>query len=180
MMMTTMTRLPAPRRLACLIAIALLGPLGCASQQAMSPGMQVIDVIPGSGPAVMPTGAPATAEGALADPAGQPPLADPWPRQVALATGTTALVYLPQVDAWQGNTLNFRAAISLPGSDANQQTFGVIWGSARTAVDRTTRSVALEDLRLTRARFPTLADNGVDYLNQLQSALPAAMASMSL
>jgi hypothetical protein len=57
--------------------------------------------------------------------------------------GTTALVYLPQVDGWQnGNMLDFRAAVALPGSGTEQQTFGVIWGSARTAVDRTTRSVS--------------------------------------
>ncbi|MBO3707828.1 MAG: hypothetical protein J5X21_15715 [Candidatus Accumulibacter sp.] len=177
-MMTT-TPTPAPRRLACLMAIALLGPLGCASQQPVRSGMQVIDVIPGNGPAVLPGSAPATADGAVADAAGQPPLADPWPRQVALA-GTTALVYLPQVDGWQGNMLDFRAAVSLPGSGTEQQTFGVIWGSARTAIDRTTRSVTVEDLKLTRARFPTLADNGLDYLNQLRGALPAAMGSMSL
>jgi hypothetical protein len=179
MPMMTTTPTPAPRRLACLMAIALLGPLGCASQQPVRSGMQVIDVIPGNGPAVLPGSAPATADGAVADAAGQPPLADPWPRKVALA-GTTALVYLPQVDGWQGNMLDFRAAVSLPGSGTEQQTFGVIWGSARTAIDRTTRSVTVEDLKLTRARFPTLADNGLDYLNQLRGALPAAMGSMSL
>jgi len=91
--------------------------------------------------------------------------------------GTTALVYLPQVDGWQNGTLNFRAAVALPGSGTEQQTFGVIWGSARTAVDRTTRNVSLEDLTLTRARFPTLADNGRAYLDQLREALPAAIGS---
>ena len=104
---------------------------------------------------------------------------DPWPRQVALANAS-AEIYLPQVNSWTGNTLSFRAAISVKASGAKDEIFGVIFGTARTHVDALSRTVALNELVLTQARFPTLPDNGLSYLQQLRTQLPAAMATMSL
>ncbi|MBO3714563.1 MAG: hypothetical protein J5X23_06195 [Candidatus Accumulibacter sp.] len=106
-------------------------------------------------------------------------LRDPWPRPVTLA-GATALVYLPQINSWQGNQLSFRAAVSIKETGSSGETFGVIWGSARTGVDRLTRTVSLEDLTLTEGKFPTVADTGLAYVQQLRTQLPAVLATMSL
>ena len=161
---------------ACLLGATILGPLGCASQNASGPvdlGMDVsqqplvIDrQLIGSGGA-SPQGVPSQMQ------------MDPWPRQVAL-TNASAEIYLPQVNGWTGNVLSFRAAVAVRATGAKDETFGVITGSARTHVDAVTRTVALNDIVLTQARFPTVPDNGLDYLRQLRERLPAAMATMSL
>ncbi|MCB1967807.1 MAG: hypothetical protein KDI64_17695 [Candidatus Accumulibacter sp.] len=183
---------PKPSLLACLMAIVMAGPTGCANQQSapfpgdagMSNGLPLnaetafdgtvravdswanLPVPPAQGDAAQPPAPPATAS-------------DGWPRQAALA-GATALVYLPQVNSWHGNTLSFRAAVAVKKTAAAEETFGVIWGSARTGVDRLTQRVALEELSLSRASFPTLPDHGLDILRQLRTQLPTVMASMSL
>jgi len=119
--------------------------------------------------------APSSASSATA----QPSTPDPWPRQVQLSNATV-LVYQPQVESWQGNQLTFRSAVAATPSGSDAKTYGVIWGSARTEVDRINRRVTLEDLALTRSKFPTLPDNGASYLSQLQQQLPAAARTISL
>jgi hypothetical protein len=123
--------------------------------------------------------APVAVAHAPASVAPAPPSPDPWPREIQLSNATLT-VYQPQVESWQGNQLNFRAAVATSASGSNDKTFGVIWGTARTKVDRGARRVTLEDVRLTRSNFPTLADNGASYLSQLQQQLPVAAQTMSL
>lgn len=117
----------------------------------------------------------ATATGGVA----AAPSADPWPRQVQLGDAA-AQVYQPQVESWQGNQLQLRAAVGVLPSGATDTVFGVVWGSAQTQVDRSTRRVTLSNLTLSRSSFPTLADNGAHYLSELQAQLPAAMRTIAL
>jgi hypothetical protein len=185
-------KLPKPRHLACLIGVIMAGPIGCANQQSMpfpdDPGMS--NALP-LNPESAFDGALRSADswgnlpvppvpGAAAQPPAAPPTgSDGWPRQAEIA-GATARVYLPQVDSWQGNRLAFRVAISVNKSGAKEQSFGVVWGSARTEVDRVTQTVLLADMTLTRSSFPTLPDQGLDVLRQLRTQLPTVMATMSL
>jgi hypothetical protein len=97
---------------------------------------------------------------------------DVWPREFKL-TNATLFVYQPQINSWDGNLLDFRAAVGVKAAGSDQETFGVIWGTARTQVDRVARMVTLEDLALTKSQFPTLSDNGVAYLRGLQTQLGA-------
>jgi hypothetical protein len=53
-----------------------------------------------------------------------------------------------------------RPADRLRPTGVKDETFGVLWGTARTEVDRTTRTVQLEDVNVTKVNFPTLAGNG--------------------
>jgi len=108
-----------------------------------------------------------------------PPDPDPWPRQIQLSNATLTM-YQPQVESWQGNQLSFRAAIAAKASGANAETFGVVWGSARTEVDRVGRQVTLQDLRLTRSNFPTLPDNGAAYLSELQQKFQGSARTIAL
>ncbi|MCP5250045.1 MAG: hypothetical protein H6942_16205 [Candidatus Accumulibacter sp.] len=187
-----MTMNPAKRRLlACLVGVAMIAPIGCANQQAMPvPGdgagdtTMPLDVNAFLDPPLavdVPANPPAATTGATPQPpAAAQPTGDPsWPRQVGLA-GATALVYLPQVNSWQANQLSFRVAVAVRKTDAREATFGVVWGTARTAVDRVTQTAALEDISLSRASFPTVPDHGLEYLRQLRTQLPTAMATMSL
>lgn len=169
--------LPKPTLIASLVAVAIAGPIGCANQQAMSPPDGFA-----ANPVMQPLQVDPALEGAQADPAMQPAppvVGDQWPRQVSIADGT-ALIYLPQVVSWAGNRLSFRAAVAVKAAGSNAETFGVIWGTARTDVDRVTRTVSLDELSLTQVRFPTVTDNGLAYLRQLRTSLPTAMQTMSL
>ncbi len=104
--------------------------------------------------------------------------ADPWPREVKLGDAT-ALVYQPQVNSWEGNTLDFRSAVAVRPT-SKQEILGVIWATARTQVDRISRIVALEDLTLTRSEFPTLPDRGASYMPALQKHFLPAQRTIAL
>ena len=111
---------------------------------------------------------------------GRPPVpADPWPREVKLADATL-LLYQPQVNSWAGNILDFRAAVAVTPTGSKQETFGVVWGTARTHVDRVSRIVTLEDLKLSRSNFPTLPDHGAAYLAALPARLGRAQRTIAL
>jgi hypothetical protein len=106
--------------------------------------------------------------------------ADPWPRQLDLANGTV-LVYQPQVQSWQGSRLDFRSAVALlPQGGNGAETYGVIFGTAMTTVDKFSRTVYLNEVSVYEIKFPTLPDNGRMYLAGIKQSLPGAMASMSL
>ena len=83
---------------------------------------------------------------------------DPWPRKLVLGSGsamTTFLIYQPQLDSWSGVTLEGHAAVSAQPAGAKDPTFGVIWFTARTDVDKVNRVVFLEDMNITRVSFPS-------------------------
>jgi hypothetical protein len=151
---------------ACLIIVAIAG---CASR---------------SDPSAMPppdsSWSPAMSVGGQA-PAGAaaPPPAGPRPRDVTI-TGADTLIYQPQVESWQGNALAWRVAVALRPSGEKNETFGVIWGTARTSVDRVTRTVELADVNVTKSNFPTLPGNGAAYLPSLTTALAGALQTMAL
>ena len=111
---------------------------------------------------------------------GRPPIPpDPWPREVKLGDATL-LLYQPQVNSWTGNILDFRAAVAVRPTGSKQETFGVVWGTARTHVDRVARMVTLEDLELSRSNFPTLPDHGAAYLAALPAHLGRAQRTIAL
>jgi hypothetical protein len=105
--------------------------------------------------------------------------ADPWPREIRLANAT-ALVDQPQVNAWHGNILDFRAAVAVKPAGPTSEIFGVLWATARTQVDRISRIVALEDLAVTKADFPTLPDRGASYATALQKAFGRGERTIAL
>jgi hypothetical protein len=129
-------------------------------------------------------GSPGWIVPALAQPcASAPPAtsvpADPWPRQVRVANATL-LVYQPQVESWEGNTLKFRSAVAVRPAGAKDETFGVIWATVRTQVDKVSHMVALEDLTVTKSNFPTLRDQGASYTSALQSKLAPTERTIAL
>ena len=189
----------ASSALAFLAATAMAALAGCANQSAYgempvsapaSPVYQpaMAPAAPPSGSAQAPESMPAaqTVQVAQATPtapaataaSSQPP-ADPWPREISVS-GTPALIYQPQVESWTGNQLGFRAAMALKTAGGTAETYGVVWGSARTHVDKGNRLVTLDHLSVSQIRFPALADNGTSYLAPLRQALPGALATISL
>jgi hypothetical protein len=172
------------RRLLAVVVFGIAGVLaGCAPKAAPAwgpPPPASVSTPPawGAAPAAA---APAPQWGAPApQPATPPPPnLDPWPRQFTL-DNATVLVYQPQVEKWEGNRLDFRAAVAAKASGAKAETFGVIWGTARTEVNRANRMVTLEEISLTRSNFPTLADNGASYRSELQQRFTGATRTIAL
>ncbi|HTN49074.1 MAG TPA: autotransporter, partial [Burkholderiaceae bacterium] len=178
------------------LGVAALTAAGCANRSdpsALPPPTGGWDA---SGPATAPApasasspviydssqAAPAAAQAsAAAAPANAPPPApaDPWPRDVTVGTAD-ALIYQPQVESWKGNALAWRVAVALRPAGQKDETFGVVWGTARTDVDKTTRTVELNDVAVTRANFPTLPDKGAQYVTALRPALATALQTMAL
>src|SRR5207245_9468623 len=73
-----------------------------------------------------------------------------WPHRID-AEDQTILVYQPQVESWVGTQLSGRAAVSVESKASPQPSYGVIWFSAHTEVDKTTRLVTLSDVQITKA-----------------------------
>ena len=73
-------------------------------------------------------GAPAAA---AATPAATIP-ADPWPRDISISNAAV-LIYQPQVNKWEGDQIDFRAALAIKPTGAKEETFGVVFATARTA-----------------------------------------------
>jgi hypothetical protein len=103
----------------------------------------------------------------------------PWPREVSIP-GAALLVYQPQINQWVDNQLDFRAAVAIKPDGAKDETFGVIFATARTEVDKGTRTVVFENLRITKSDFPTLPEHGAKYAAALQAQFGKEVKVMSL
>lgn len=115
---------------------------------------------------------------ALAQPAGAP--SAPWPRAAQLSGGAAMLVYQPQVDAWDGNQMQLRAAVSVKPAGSQAQAFGVVLATARTAVDRAARTVLMNDVEITKIDFPSLPDRGAAYGAELKTKAIGSVRTLSL
>jgi hypothetical protein len=114
--------------------------------------------------------------GLVAQAAKAPPAAgtgapeDRWPRKFT-ANGNAIDVYTPQLDSWDGRTVEYHAAVSITAAGAKEPTFGVLFASAKTDVDKTTRLVELSKLELTRVNFPSAPAANDTYLAMLRGAI---------
>jgi hypothetical protein len=113
--------------------------------------------------------APGSAQAAAAPPASP----DGWPRIQKTAQGTFT-VFQPQLDGWDGRAIEFHCAASVQPVDENAPpVFGVLEFSGKTLVDKMTRMVELQDLRVTRANFPSAADREPAFQAGFQAMVPA-------
>ena len=102
----------------------------------------------------------------------RPGPSDPWPRRLQAKQGTF-LIYQPQLDSWKNNQLEAHAAVSVQPTGAKDPTFGVIWFTARTDVDKTNRLVYLEDLTITRSSFPSAPEKAAAWVEALHELEPS-------
>jgi len=116
-----------------------------------------------------PPAQPAAAPAASSAPAGP---SDPWPRRLGTKQGTF-LIYQPQLDTWKNNLIEAHAAVSVQPTGAKDPTFGVIWFTARTDVDKTNRLVYFEDLTITRSSFPSAPDKAAAWVEALHELEPS-------
>jgi len=102
-----------------------------------------------------------------------------WPRVVEDAPRSIT-VYQPQIERWQDDTLEARAAVAVdkPGTDA--QTLGVVWFKAHTAVDRESDSVTLDNIQVVKASFPSDPANADAYAAALRQQAGSGLRTISL
>src|SRR4030095_17040011 len=90
------------------------------------------------------------------------------------------LVYQPQVNQWTDNQIDFRCALAIKPTGAKEETFGVVFATARTQVDKVARTVVFENLRVTKSDFPTLPGRGSSYAGELQTRFARDLKTISL
>lgn len=102
-----------------------------------------------------------------------------WPRALNEG-GNEIVIYQPQVEKWEGDRLTARAAISLKSASQAKQTFGVIFLSARTSVDRESRLVTLDDVTIDRISLPAAKTREAETLAMVRNDVPDAVKVVPL
>ncbi|HEX7254148.1 MAG TPA: autotransporter, partial [Thermoanaerobaculia bacterium] len=90
-----------------------------------------------------------------------------WPR-VIQGDGVTLTVYLPQIDYFDGTRLEARAAVEVKSDDSQSSSYGVLWITALTQVDKEKQLVYFESIEVTKANFPGAEDKVEPYLKLLR------------
>ena len=103
----------------------------------------------------------------------------PWPRETTV-DGQKITVYQPQLDSWNGDELKAYAAVSVLTGKADKPTYGVIWFTARTEVDKVNRQVTLDNFQLTKVTFPMMPEQDSKYQELLQAKLPTSTKVIAL
>jgi hypothetical protein len=89
-------------------------------------------------------------------------------------------MYQPRVESWKFRDLSGRAAVTVKDATSPQETYGVIWFTAKTNVNRAENLVSLEDITITKGNFPANPGKTEQYLQALRESAPATMADLSL
>jgi hypothetical protein len=89
-------------------------------------------------------------------------------------------VFQPQYESWDQGRLSGRAAVAVENQVSPQPTYGVLWFTARTEVDKESRMVTLEDLTISKTDFSTAPDSGAPYAAVLRQALSSQPLTIAL
>ena len=102
-----------------------------------------------------------------------------WPREFQSGS-TTITMYQPQLESWKGRDLAGRAAVAVKDAASPQETYGVVWFTAKTNVTRAENLVLLQDITITKGNFPATPDKADQYLQALRASAPRQMTDLSL
>ncbi len=103
-----------------------------------------------------------------------------WPRQID-DDRATVVIYQPQVEVFDGNKLECRAAVSVTPTGQTTPVFGAVWMMARVSTDYDERIVKLLDLEVTNAKFPDATQEQIEALSELlEAAIPEWDLDISL
>ena len=102
-----------------------------------------------------------------------------WPRKFVNGANSMT-VYQPQLEQWQGNRLEARAAVAITDGQSKQTAYGVAWFTARTEIDKVNRLVTMADFRITKVSFPTAGDRASLYQSLIQQQVPRASQVIAL
>jgi len=77
-----------------------------------------------------------------------------WPKEI-VTDQIHLLLYQPEVDTWKDNRIEARSALRMTQLGDPKEMFGTIVMSARTEVDRETRTVSFEDINIKEVNLPS-------------------------
>ena len=103
-----------------------------------------------------------------------------WPQEVTADEGTI-VVYQPQPESLNGNTLAGRAAMSLELNGADEPIFGAFWFEARITTDMDQDTALIRDIKVTKVRWPESKDAGEQrFTAVVESSIPGNGFEISL
>ncbi|GAB3277619.1 hypothetical protein GCM10027297_13920 [Parahaliea aestuarii] len=103
-----------------------------------------------------------------------------WPQEISAPEGTI-VVYQPQPESLQGDTLKARAAISLEMKDGGEPIFGAMWFEARLDTDRASGIATVRDIKVSKVGWPDSKDAGEQRFTAIiESAVPENGFAISL
>ena len=102
-----------------------------------------------------------------------------WPREFE-DNGTKVALYQPQIEKWDGTDFASRAAVAVTPPGASAPVYGVVWFKARADVDKATGIVTLNDIEVTKVKFPTAPQQEADYLALIRRQCPAKTRTIAL
>ncbi|MDH3327744.1 MAG: hypothetical protein OEM01_00745 [Desulfobulbaceae bacterium] len=103
-----------------------------------------------------------------------------WPQEVSSAEGKI-IIYQPQPEQLQGNTLTGRAAMALELTRQKEPIFGALWFTAKIDTDQEAGLATIRDLQITRVRWPESKDADEQRFTKLvEDAVPQAGFQISL
>ena len=85
--------------------------------------------------------------------AGPPSGASDWPLVIESTQGTIT-IYQPQIDAYRGDTMSARAALSVSAIGSAEPVFGALWLDCRVLTERPARTVRIIGAKVSQIRFP--------------------------
>lgn len=91
-----------------------------------------------------------------------------WPREIARGDGTTFVVYEPQLDSLDGDTLLSRSAVSIERPGDQTPVFGAVETTAKLDIDGDRARIA--ELTVDRVRFPGMREDSEE-ARELAAAL---------
>ncbi len=102
-----------------------------------------------------------------------------WPRTVSDASQDIT-IYQPQIERWDGGVLEARSAVSIKRAGSEAPVLGVVWLKARTAVDKQSDLVALDNIEIVSANFPSDAGSAEAVLASLRQHAASGLRTVSL
>ncbi len=103
-----------------------------------------------------------------------------WPREISAGEAIITM-YQPQLDSWEGDAVESRAAVSIKMTADAAPVFGAVWLSSRFETDRDTRMVTFTDIRVPSVRFPEATEEQQQQLSEiLEREIPKWNLEISL
>jgi hypothetical protein len=95
-----------------------------------------------------------------------------WPKSLKDDKGEV-VIYQPQVESYEGNVVEARAAVSVQMAGQDAPIFGAMWFKSFLTTDLETRTASLDRVEVTAARFPEIEQEKVDNLSRyLETEIP--------
>jgi len=104
---------------------------------------------------------------------------DPWPKTASDGTASYTL-YQPQIESWDGFTIKSHCAASVLPTAKSTPVYGALYFSARTLVDKTSRTVYFNTISVDKAVFPSAPDSADNYGRIFNSIMNNGTATMHL